>query len=171
METPNEFFYVRNHLPVPQVDAKVFCLTVTAEGVSKTLELSLDELKQMFPVHTISGSLIDFIDNTKSHAATIQCAGNRRNEMSRERPVKGGAWELGAISNASWTGVKLRDVLVYLGVDPDSAALQHVQVTLLCNMFFDKLQLQFEGLDRDFEKAYAASIPFEKAVSKTVCYF
>jgi sulfite oxidase len=57
METPNEFFYVRNHLPVPQVDPKAFRLTVTAEGVSKTLELSLDELKQMFPVHTISGAI------------------------------------------------------------------------------------------------------------------
>jgi hypothetical protein len=51
--------------------------------------------------------------------------------MSREKPVKGGAWEIGAISNASWTGVKLRDVLIYLGVDPDSTTLQHVQVLIL----------------------------------------
>jgi DMSO/TMAO reductase YedYZ molybdopterin-dependent catalytic subunit len=80
--------------------------------------------------------------------ATIQCAGNRRNEMTAVKPVKGGFWDIGAIGNAEWSGVRLRDVLLAAGVDEAGAQqLKHVQ---------------FEGLDRDMEKNYAASIPIDK---------
>nr|CAD7443809.1 unnamed protein product [Timema bartmani] len=62
-----ELFYVRNHLPVPEVDPATYELEV--EGVGpETFILSLDDIKK-FPKHTIT--------------ATIQCAGNRRGEMSK----------------------------------------------------------------------------------------
>jgi len=41
--------------------------------------------------------------------------GNRRNEMKAIKPVKGLEWDIGAIGNATWGGVKLRDVLLYAG--------------------------------------------------------
>eukprot|EP00898_Chlorokybus_atmophyticus_P009131 jgi/Chlat1/9219/Chrsp98S09289 len=133
--TPNELFYVRNHLPVPKVDAKEYELTVTGEG-AKLLKLSLDDLKTKFKKQYVT--------------STVQCAGNRRNEMTRLKPVKGGEWEFGAISNATWAGAKLSDVLAEAGVDLNSG-VQHVQ---------------FEGLDKDISSIhYGASIPADKALN------
>ena len=45
-------------------------------------------------------------------------AGNRRNEMKAIKPVKGLEWDIGAIGNAQWGGVKLRDVLLHAGMCP-----------------------------------------------------
>ena len=70
--------------------------------------------------------------------------------MSRYKPVKGGEWEIGAISNATWTGPRLRDVLEYAGLPADGGGMKHIH---------------FVGLDHDFEKYYGASIPIEKALS------
>lgn len=36
--------------------------------------------------------------------ATMQCAGNRRLEMSKVKEVKGLSWNCGSISTATWTG-------------------------------------------------------------------
>jgi sulfite oxidase len=109
--TPNEIFFVRNHLPVPQVDAETYHLTVTGKGINKDLNLSLEDLKTKFPKHTIT--------------ATIQCSGNRRSEMSASKPVKGLEWTAGAISTAEWTGVLLSDVLKYAKLDTNG--VKHVQ--------------------------------------------
>lgn len=64
----SDLFYVRNHLPVPEVDAETYSLEITGIGV-KTISLSLHDLKTKFPKHTVT--------------ATVQCAGNRRSEMSQ----------------------------------------------------------------------------------------
>ena len=87
--TPNELFFVRNHLPVPQFDEKNFKLTVEVPG-KKSIKLSVDTLKKTFKEHTIVG--------------TLQCAGNRRSQMSNYKTVKGLSWRFGAISTAEWTG-------------------------------------------------------------------
>ena len=63
-----DLFYVRNHLPVPEVDLKTYTLEVTGTGVN-SISLTLDELKTKFPKHTVT--------------AVVQCAGNRRSEMSK----------------------------------------------------------------------------------------
>lgn len=60
----------------------------------------------------------------------IQCAGNRREDMTNVKPVKGLGWSCGAISNSEWTGVLLRDVLEHAGVDvndPEGSGIEHVQ--------------------------------------------
>ena len=76
------------------------------------------------------------------------CAGNRRNELKAVNPVKGVGWELGAIGNASWGGVRLRDVLHHLKVDLDSP----------------HLHVEFVGEEDCEEKTkYGASIPMCKA--------
>ncbi|XP_076258042.1 sulfite oxidase [Rhynchophorus ferrugineus] len=133
--TPNELFYVRNHLPVPEVDPDNYELEVEIEGKSRILSFTLDELKKL-PKHTIT--------------ATIMCAGNRRSEMTKVKAVKGLNWGPAAIGNACWTGVKLRDILKLAGVTEDEENLKHVQ---------------FEGLDFDAtSKQYGASIPLWKAI-------
>ena len=91
--TPTEHFYVRCHFPIPKIDERKWRFKV--EGlVAQPLELTLDELRQM-PEHTIR--------------ATVECAGNGRVFLVPK--VKGVQWELGAVGNAQWTGVRLRDVL------------------------------------------------------------
>jgi DMSO/TMAO reductase YedYZ molybdopterin-dependent catalytic subunit len=44
--TPNDAFYVRSHLPVPQVDAASFALKVGGE-VNSPLTLSVDEIRKL----------------------------------------------------------------------------------------------------------------------------
>ena len=133
--TPNELFFVRNHLPVPVIEAESFALAVTVEG-SPPVKLTLEDLQTKFTQHTIS--------------ATIQCAGNRREDMNSIKEVKGLRWTGGAIGNAEWKGVLLRDVLMYAGLNNDSN-IEHVHL---------------EGLDHNplTGECYGASIPIEKAL-------
>ncbi|KAG7472028.1 hypothetical protein MATL_G00104240 [Megalops atlanticus] len=134
--TPNAFFFKRNHLPVPKVDPDTYRLEI--QGLPKgPMSLSLAELKSKFPKHTVT--------------ATLQCAGNRRSEINQVKPVKGLNWGIAAISNATWAGARLRDVLIHAGYEPGVKG-KHVQ---------------FEGLDRDVTgTTYGASIPVGKAVSE-----
>jgi sulfite oxidase len=116
--TRNEKFYVRNHLPVPKIELDNFKVTVEGLGISQVKEYTLEDLKK-FPKTEIT--------------ATIQCAGNRRNEMHNVKPVKGLLWSLGAIGNAKWSGiyfdlnlgVMLSDILKDSGYKPDDK-VQHV---------------------------------------------
>ncbi|XP_076861178.1 sulfite oxidase, mitochondrial [Brachyhypopomus gauderio] len=136
--TPSALFFTRNHLPVPQVDPSKYRLKI--EGLpGNAVSLTLDELKSNFPKYTVT--------------ATIQCAGNRRSDMNKVKQVKGLNWGFAAISNAKWSGARLRDVLYRYGFGPEVAAkAQHVH---------------FEGLDRDVTgTSYGASIPLNKAVSE-----
>lgn len=96
--TPNEQFYVRGHFPIPEVHAQSWRLKVEG-AVASPFELSYEELRQM-PARTMT--------------ATLECAGNGRSFL--EPKVKGVAWDLGAVGNAEWTGVLLRDVLQRAGV-------------------------------------------------------
>ncbi|XP_067880703.1 sulfite oxidase, mitochondrial isoform X2 [Heterodontus francisci] len=134
--TPNEIFFKRNHLPVPEVDPKKFRLEIMGEGL-KSIQLTLDDLKTKFPKHAIT--------------ATLQCAGNRRSEMNAVRPVKGLNWGMAAIGNATWKGVKLSDVLKYAGL-PEKTNAKHVQ--------FEGLDKDLSG------SPYGASIPIRKALAK-----
>jgi sulfite oxidase len=71
--TPNDLFYVRNHLPTPEVDASTFEVEICGlgiEGEGKTL--TLDDVKR-FPKHSVT--------------ATIQCGGNRRYFIQHEKIV------------------------------------------------------------------------------------
>jgi len=135
--TPNDLFFVRNHFPVPEIDPNTYKLEITGVGIEKPIELTLEDLKTKFEKHTIE--------------VTIQCAGNRRSEMNKIQQVKGLDWGAAAISNASWSGVKLRDVLQFAGYDHKRSGALHVQ---------------FEGLDKDMVQAYAASIPIRKALDE-----
>jgi len=102
--TPNDVFFVRQHLPRPaSIDRAEYRLTV--EGmVSKRVELSLADLERL-PQHTVP--------------VTIECAGNGRAMYSPKIP--GIQWSKGAIGNAEWTGPRVGDVLKAAGVAESAA--------------------------------------------------
>ena len=104
--TPVERFYLRNHFDVPQVDAKAWRLKIGGL-VEKPLELSLAQLERM-PQVTVE--------------AVLQCAGNGRGLFRPQVP--GVQWRYGAMGNAEWTGVRLKDVLALAGPKAEGALLQ-----------------------------------------------
>src|SRR5690606_36082918 len=93
--TPNDAFFVRYHLSeIPlSVDTEKFRLQVNGL-VKYNLSLSLSELKQLEPVEI---------------TAVCQCSGNSRG-FSKPR-VGGGQLGHGAMGNAKWRGVRLKDLL------------------------------------------------------------
>jgi DMSO/TMAO reductase YedYZ molybdopterin-dependent catalytic subunit len=103
--TPNKVFFVRWHLSgLPAaVDPDTFRLRVGG-NVSKEVALSLNDLKTKFTPYTIT--------------ALCQCSGNSRSFFDPRVP--GGQWKNGAMGNAKWTGVKLKDILEYAGKKPGS---------------------------------------------------
>ncbi|KZZ89889.1 Oxidoreductase, molybdopterin-binding domain protein [Moelleriella libera RCEF 2490] len=137
--TPNELFYVRNHMWVPNIrDHESDNHRLTIELVDGTVKVyTLEELREKFPKRKIT--------------AALQCSGNRRSHMSEAsgRKANGLPWSAGAISNASWEGVYLADVLADAGFDLTEAR----------NGLSEAQHVQFMGLE-----AYGASIPLRKAV-------
>lgn len=91
--TPNELFYVRCHFPIPEISAGSWSLKIEGE-VEEPFEIGYDELLGM-EKHTI--------------AATLECAGNNR--IYLEPKAKGVQWGLGAVGNATWSGVLLSSIL------------------------------------------------------------
>ncbi|HKI04231.1 MAG TPA: sulfite oxidase [Thermoanaerobaculia bacterium] len=101
--TPNELFFVRNHGGVPEVDPASWRLAVDGL-VERPLSLSLEDLRRL---------------PRTSVTATLQCAGNRRQELIACQPIKNELpWGTEAVSNAEWSGVPLREVLKAAGVRP-----------------------------------------------------
>src|ERR1700743_1653850 len=98
--TPNDQFYVRWHWAVipTEVDVDKFRLAVRGH-VNQTLSLSLKDILSLPPVEI---------------AAVNQCSGNSRGFFLPR--VAGGQWANGAMGNARWTGVRLKDVLDRAGV-------------------------------------------------------
>jgi DMSO/TMAO reductase YedYZ molybdopterin-dependent catalytic subunit len=101
--TPNHAFFVRWHLAeVPStIDLRTFRLEVGGH-VNKPVSLSMDDLRSKFePVSLV---------------AVAQCAGNSRSFF--EPKIPGAPLGHGAMGNARWTGVRLKDVLDAAGVRP-----------------------------------------------------
>lgn len=106
--TPNDAFFVRWHLAgIPQsVDASMHRIKVTG-AVQRQLSLSLDDLATM-PTIEIT--------------AVNQCSGNSRGFFAPRVP--GGQWGNGAMGNARWAGVRLRDILTRAGLQPNAKQVQ-----------------------------------------------
>jgi sulfite oxidase len=134
-------FYARNHGPFPDIPPRQWRLTVDG-AVDKSLTVTYDELTTGFDQHSV--------------VATLACAGNRRAELLRVRPIPGkDPWAHGAISTAEWRGARLADVLVAAGVHRD-----------------DQLHVAFAAPDVAQEarpvQPYGSSIPLRKAMSQEV---
>ncbi len=129
--TPNDAFFVRyHHAGIPTViDGDKHVIRIGGNAVGKPFELSMAELRTQFkPVEVV---------------AVNQCSGNSRGLF--EPRVTGGQLGHGAMGNARWLGVPLKDVLARAEVK-DSAR-----------------QVTFDGLDTalfgggDFVKALDVS--------------
>ncbi len=136
--TPNDAFFVRWHLAnfPTTIDLQTFRLTIRGR-VRDTLSLSLNDLQEQFEPMEI--------------AAVCQCAGNSRG-FSNPR-VAGGQWGHGAMGNAMWKGVRLRDLL-------EKAGLQN-----------DALHVRFDGMDRPVADAtpdFLKSLPLDDATADHV---
>jgi len=101
--TPNARFFVRSHFPVPAVDVAAWRLEVTGL-VHRPLRLTLHELRAFAAVE---------------RAHTLECAGNGRARFALPR-TSGTQWDLGAVGNARWGGVRLASVLERAGVKPEA---------------------------------------------------
>jgi len=134
--TPNDAFFVRYHVAViPEIDVATWKLSVGGNAVSSPAEYTLDALKNGFEQVEI--------------VAVNQCSGNRRGLAQTHVP--GIQWGYGAMGNARWKGVRLKDVLDKAGVKKDA------------------LEVSFDGADRavvgqtpDFVK----SIPIWRALDE-----
>jgi sulfite dehydrogenase len=116
--TPNDAFFVRYHLTVsPPAEnllaPAAFRLSVKG-AVLKPLTFSVEELRRQFePVEIV---------------AVNQCSGNSRGFFNPRVP--GGQLGNGAMGNARWAGVRLRDVLNKAGLTAEAR------------------QVTFDGLDK-----------------------
>ena len=112
--TPNDQFYVRWHWAMipDSVDAGTFRLAVRGH-VNTDLSLSLNDIIHGLPQVEL--------------VAVNQCSGNSRGFFLPR--VTGAQWAHGAMGNAKWTGVRLKDVLDRAGVNPGA------------------VQVRFNGLD------------------------
>ena len=99
--TSNQFMFIRNNGKIPEnIDVKNWKITFDGESVKEPKTYTLEELKTKFTQHT--------------YQLTLECGGNGRSEF--DPPAKGNQWTVGAVSCATWTGVRLRDVLEDLGI-------------------------------------------------------
>jgi sulfite oxidase len=105
--TPNDAFFVRQHLPRPAaIDPAAYRLTVNGM-VSKPLELTLADLQKL-PQTTVP--------------ATIECTGNGRSFYTPKVP--GIQWGRGAIGNAEWSGPRISEILKAAGASSSAAFLE-----------------------------------------------
>jgi DMSO/TMAO reductase YedYZ molybdopterin-dependent catalytic subunit len=98
--TPNDAFYVRWHTGLPKVDLAEWRLRVGGPAVQKPREYDYEELRRKF--------------KTAEVTAVNQCSGNRRGLFTPHVP--GVQWGYGAMGNAVWRGIRLKDVLDDAGV-------------------------------------------------------
>ena len=96
--TPNDLFFVRSHWIPARVDPDAWTLTVDG-AVSKPLRLTLADLEKLPRVEA---------------TCVLQCAGNGRSLFRPSMP--GVQWGHGAVGNARWGGVRVRDVLERAGL-------------------------------------------------------
>lgn len=100
--TPTKAFFVRSHFATPALLPQ---RKLVLDGMVKTpLTLTVDDLRAM-PSTTLT--------------AVLQCAGNGR-ALHAPR-VPGVQWVHGAMGQATWKGVRLRDLLAKAGVADDAA--------------------------------------------------
>src|SRR5260221_13288629 len=139
--TPTELFYIRSHFPIPALDRASYQLRIDG-AVRSPLTLSYDESRSM---------------PSETRVATLECAGNSRVFLVPQ--VQGAQWELGAVSNAEWTGVPLRALLERAGMEEDAC------------------EIVLEGADRGTPTeepvppgpiSYAWSLPRDKAIQQEV---
>ncbi|MEP0266078.1 sulfite oxidase [Dokdonia sp.] len=99
--TSSQYMFIRNNGKIPEnIDIKNWKVVFDGESIKAPKTYTLEELKSKFQQHT--------------YQLTLECGGNGRSEF--DPPAKGNQWTVGAVSCATWTGVRLRDVLEDVGI-------------------------------------------------------
>ena len=104
-------FFVRNNGQTPEpltTDPNAWRLIIDGE-VNTPLNIAVGDLRARFPQVT--------------QQLQMECGGNGRSFFAPQ--TRGNAWGNGAISNAEWTGVRLRDVLAAAGLKPSASFTAH----------------------------------------------
>jgi DMSO/TMAO reductase YedYZ molybdopterin-dependent catalytic subunit len=134
--TPNDAFFVRYHLAdIPEVTAANWKLKIGGDSVERPAEYDLAALKSGF-------EQVELV-------AVCECSGNRRGLSAPH--VQGVEWGYGAMGNARWKGVRLKDVLAKSGVKKEA------------------LEVAFDGADGpivDKTPDFKKSIPAWKALDE-----
>ena len=108
--TPNSAMFIRNNGKIPEnLDMNNWKLVINGESVKNQRSYSLKELKSKFEHHT--------------YQLTLECGGNGRSEFNP--PAKGNQWTIGAVHCASWTGVRLKDILDDVGIKNDAVYIAY----------------------------------------------
>lgn len=126
--TPQAIFYVRSHGNVPSLEQDHEVLVGDRAWSRAAFEQTFE---------------------TRSVAATLQCAGNRRADLQHVAKTSGDPWGVGAIGNAIWTGVSLIDALRAAGLDE---AGSFVHFTAVDEVLVEKEQAPY-GVSIAIEKA------------------
>jgi DMSO/TMAO reductase YedYZ molybdopterin-dependent catalytic subunit len=139
--TPQDEFYVRCHFPIPDVALDNWCLEIGG-AVDAPFELRYEDLRAMNP-HSIT--------------AMLECAGNSRTALQPN--VNGVPWGPGAVGNASWTGVRLSELLERAGVGANAieVILEGADEGVLT-----------DGTDTTARTSFSRSIPLDKALLDTI---
>lgn len=134
--TPNAAFFVRYHIAdIPDsIDPATWTLAIGGPGAGTPVSFTLDDLKGMEKVEI---------------AAVNQCSGNRRGFSDPHVP--GVQWGFGAMGNAIWGGVRLKDLLDKAGIASET------------------MEFAFEGADGPVLEAtpdFQKSLPVWKALDE-----
>lgn len=98
--TPVEKFFVRNHHPVPDIDASEWTISLTGLSGQEDVELSMEEIKHSYP--------------TETKVVTIECSGNSGG-LFPESTLTGLGF--GLLSTTPFTGTPVSAVLEDHNVD------------------------------------------------------
>lgn len=96
--TPIDRFFVRCHTYTPKVNLSEWSLKIDGKA-DRPMTMTMDDLRKLPQVELV---------------AVAECAGNGRGMY--EPHVAGTQWAFGAVGNARWKGVRLRDVLQKAGI-------------------------------------------------------
>jgi DMSO/TMAO reductase YedYZ molybdopterin-dependent catalytic subunit len=96
--TPNDLFFVRSHFVSARVNADAWMLTIDG-AVSRPMDLTLADLRKLPRAEA---------------TCVLQCAGNGRSLFKPTMP--GVQWRQGAVGNARWSGVRVKEVLERAGL-------------------------------------------------------
>lgn len=103
--TPNNRVFVRNNGVAPtNINPNNWTLDIGGESCTRAASFTIAQLKERFETVTLQ--------------LQLECGGNGRNEFVPA--ASGNQWTIGAIACPTFTGVRLRDVLNYCGVNADA---------------------------------------------------
>jgi DMSO/TMAO reductase YedYZ molybdopterin-dependent catalytic subunit len=98
--------FIRNNglTPETSINPATWTLTINGESVKSPKTYKIADLKKRFKTHT--------------YQLVLECGGNGRAGFQPQ--ASGNQWDLGAVSCAEWTGVRLKDILADVGLKEDA---------------------------------------------------